>query len=138
MNNEDITKRNIKEGTNKIILFIMYFIISPAFGIINLIGVFQSISIMKIIFKILKNALYNFYLFWTSSDVKPLSINQFIEQYDFYKMLNDNTKKESFDFNLIMLMAFLGDILLKSKGFRISTLIFACLNILSMFLGSAT
>ena len=134
LNNEDITKRNIKEGTNKIILFIMYFIISPAFGIINLIGVFQSISIMKIIFKILNNALYNFYLFWTSSDVKPLSINQFIEQYDFYKMLNNNTKKESFDFNLIMLMAFLGDILLKSKGFRISTLIFACLNILSMFL----
>ena len=134
LNNEDITKRNIKPGTSRKALYIMYYIIAPVFSIINLIGVFQSISIMKVIFQILKNALYNYYISWTSSDVEPFSINKYMEQYDFYKMLNNDTKKESFDFNLMMFMAFLGDILLKSRGFRISTSIFGGINIISMFL----
>ena len=72
----------------------MYYIIAPVFSIINLIGVFQSISIMKVIFQILKNALYNIYISWTSSNVEPFSINKYMEQYDFYKMLNNDTKKE--------------------------------------------
>ena len=134
LNNEDITKRNIKPGTSRKALYIMYYIIAPVFSIINLIGVFQSISIMKVIFQILKNALYNIYISWTSSNVEPFSINKYMEQYDFYKMLNNDTKKESFDFNLMMFMAFLGDILLKSRGFRISTSIFGGINIISMFL----
>ena len=49
-------------------------------------------------------------------------------------MLDNDTKKESFDFNLMMLMAFLGDILLKSRGFRVSVSVFAVFNIISMFL----
>ena len=57
LNNEDITKRNIKKGTTRKALIIMYYIIAPAFSIINLLGVFQSISIMKILFQIIKNAL---------------------------------------------------------------------------------
>ena len=62
LNNEDITKRNIKPGTTRKALIIMFYIIAPAFSIINLFGVFQSISIMKILFQIIKNAVYNYYI----------------------------------------------------------------------------
>ena len=55
LNNEDMTKKNIKPGTTRKTLCIMFYIVSPLFGIINLVGIFQSISIMKIIFQILKN-----------------------------------------------------------------------------------
>ena len=61
INNEDITKRNIKQNTTRKTLFLMFYVISPIFGIINLIGIFESISIMNIIFQILKNSVLNFF-----------------------------------------------------------------------------
>ena len=136
LNNEDITKKNIKQGTTRRTLIIMFYIIAPAFSIINLLGVFQSISIMKIIFQVIKNAVYNYIISITkdSKEIEKYSINLFRENYEFYHMLDNDTKKESFDFNLMMLMAFLGDILLKSRGFRISVSVFAVFNIISMFL----
>jgi len=54
LNNEDMTKKNIKPGTTRKTLCIMFYFVSPLFGIINLVGIFQSISMMKIIFQILK------------------------------------------------------------------------------------
>ena len=136
LNNEDITKRNIKPGTTRKALIIMYYIIAPAFSIINLLGVFQSISIMKVIFQIIKNAFYNYFISITraQNQIEKYSINLFREKYDFYHMLSNDTKKEAFDFNLMMFMAFLGDILLKSRGFRISFFVFAVINVISMFL----
>ena len=114
----------------------MFYIIASAFSIINLVGGFQSISIMKILFQIIKNALYNYYISITTdqNQIELYSINLFREKYEFYHMLNIDTKKEAFDFNLMMFMAFLGDILLKSRGFRISASVFAVINIISMFL----
>ena len=136
LNNEDISKRNIKPGTTRKALIVMFYFIAPAFSIINLLGVFQSISIMKIIFQVIKNAVYNYYISITTDpkEIEKYSINLFRENYEFYHMLDNDTKKESFDFNLMMLMAFLGDILLKSRGFRISVSVFAVFNIISMFL----
>ena len=136
LNNEDISKKSIKPGTSRKALIIMFYIIAPLFSIINLLGVFQSISIMKIIFEIIKNAAYNYYISITTDakDIEKYSINLFRENYEFYHMLDNDTKKESFDFNLMMLIAFLGDILLKSRGFRVSVSVFAVFNIISMFL----
>jgi len=136
LNNEDITKRNIKPGTTRKALIIMFYIIAPAFSIINLVGVFQSISVMKILFQIIKNALYNYYISMIKeqNQIEKYSVNLFREKYEFYHMLNIDTKKEAFDFNLMMFMAFLGDILLRARGFRISISVFAALNIISMFL----
>ena len=66
-------------------------------------------------------------------EIEKYSLNLFREKYEFYKMLYYDTKKESFDFNLMMFMAFLGDILLKARGFRIFISIFAILNLISIF-----
>ena len=46
----------------------------------------------------------------------------------------EDTKKESFEFSLMMLTAFLGEIFLRSRGFRVSTFVFVFLNGLSIFL----
>ena len=136
LNNEDMTKKNIKPGTTRKTLCIMFYIVSPLFGIINLVGIFQSISMMKIIFQILKNSLKNYYisLMKESKDITKFSINDYIKQYEYFEMFINNVKNETFDFNLMMLMAFLGDILLKSRGFRISISVFAALNIGAIFL----
>ena len=136
LNNEDITKRNIKPSTTRSALIFMYYIISPLFSIINLIGIFESISIMKIIFQIIKNAVVNYYIALMNEEenITKFSINDFNEQYNFYNLFFEDTKMETFDFNLMMLSAFLGDILLKSRGFRISISVFAFLILGAIFL----
>ena len=60
LNNEDIIKRNIKPGTTRKSLIIMFYIIAPLFSIINLVGIFHSISLMKVLFQVIKNAFYNY------------------------------------------------------------------------------
>ena len=136
LNNEDITKRNIKPSTTRSALIFMYYIISPLFSIINLIGIFESISIMKIIFQIIKNAVVNYYIALMNEEenITKFSVNDFNEQYNFYNLFFEDTKMETFDFNLMMLSAFLGDILLKSRGFRISISVFAFLILGAIFL----
>ena len=60
----------------------MYYIISPLFSIINLIGIFESISIMKIIFQIIKNAVVNYYIALMNEEenITKFSVNDFNEQ----------------------------------------------------------
>lgn len=55
LNNENITNREIKEGINNYLLNIMFYCISPIFGIINLIGIFQIILINKSVLQVFKN-----------------------------------------------------------------------------------
>ena len=55
LNNEDITKRNIKKNTKNTVIYFMYYFISPAFAIINLIGIYQVITIMNVLMALLKN-----------------------------------------------------------------------------------
>ena len=56
LNNESITNREIKESINNNLLNIMFYCISPIFGIINLIGIFQIILINKSVLQVFKNA----------------------------------------------------------------------------------
>ena len=136
LNNEDITKRNIKPGTKRKSLFVMFYFVAPLFCIINLMGVFESISIMNVLFQIFKNSLYNYYqsLMKESHEIEKMSLKDYMNQYEFYEMLNNDVKKETFDFNLMMFMAFLGDALLMSRGFRISISVFGAVNIGAIFL----
>ena len=136
INNEDITKRSIKPNSKKFCLALMYFIVSPVFGIINLVGIFEIITILKIIFQILKNAVI-FYFRSIQKDpnkIKVFSINEFNSYYNFYGMFFDYTKNEFFDFNLMMFTGFLGTIILQSRGFIQSTLILSGINALSILL----
>ena len=136
INNEDITQRNIKLNTHRRTLFFMFYVISPIFGIINLIGIFETITMMNILFEILKNAIVAYYYSTQleSYQITKFSLNDFHKKYNFYNMFFEDTKKESFDFNLMMFTAFLGDILLKARGFRVSIFIFSLINLFSIFL----
>ena len=136
LNNEDITKRNIKPGTKRKSLFVMFYFVAPLFCIINLMGVFESISIMNVLFQIFKNSIYNYYqsLMKESHEIEKMSLKDYMNQYEFYEMLHNDVKKETFDFNLMMFMAFLGDALLMSRGFRISISVFGAVNIGAIFL----
>ena len=136
LNNEDMTKRKIKPGTTRKSLCAMFYFVSPLFCIINLMGVFQSISMLKIISEILKNALKNYFksLMNDTEKITKFSLNDYIKQYEYYSMFNNNTKKEAFDFNLTMVMACIGDAFLKAKGFRISYSVLSIINIAAIIL----
>ena len=136
LNNEDMTKRVIKEGTGIYWLIFMFYIVSPLFGIINLIAIFESVSIMKILWQILKNAIVVYFKSLGEEDDKitKFSIYDFNNKYNYYFMFFEGAKKDSFDFNLVMFTAFLGDLLMQSRGFRVSTTVFALMNAISIFL----
>ena len=95
LNNEDITKRNIKPETTRCSLIFMFYVISPLFVIINLIGIFESITIMKIIFQILKNSIIIYInSFLRDNEAKTFSINDFNNKYNFYHLFFEDTRKE--------------------------------------------
>ena len=134
--NENIEKKSIKEETGRCSLDFMCCFMSPAFIIVNLIGVFESISIMNVIFETLKNSVSIYFnsLGKDKEEIEKFSINDINNNYNFYNLLLKNSKNDTFDFNLMMLMAFLGDICFKSLGFIASTSIFGVINIISFFL----
>ena len=136
INNEDMTKRVIKENTGRCSVMFMFYIISPLFGIINLISIYESLLMMRILLQVLTNTLLSVYESWTDNpdEISKFSVYDFTVKYNYYYMFFDDARKESFDFNLMIFTAFLGDILLQSRGFRVSTFIFAIINIGAIFL----
>ena len=136
LNNEDMTKRVIKDDTGRCTLIFMYYIISPLFSVINLMGIFESLLMMKILLEVLKNSIISFYysLVKKAEEIEYYSFYDFNTKYNYYYMFFDDAKKDSFDFNLMIFTAFLGDLLLQSRGFRVSTFIFTLINIGSIFL----
>ena len=128
LNNEDITKRNIKKDTNYCVLYFMFYIVSPSFTIINLIGIFQIISIMKVLLSLLKNLTILYFKNENNVD------NAESIDYNFFDLFYKNALTEPFDFKLTMIFDFLGVIVLKSRGFRISSAIFMIINLFSLFL----
>ena len=136
LNNEDMTKRVIKYGTSRCSLVFMFYVVSPLFGIINLVGIFESLLMMKILLQVLQNAFIAFYNSWfkKAENIDRYSIYDFNMKYNYYYMFFEDAKKDSFDFNLMLLTAFIGDILLQSRGFRVSTFIFALINAGAIFL----
>ena len=136
LNNEDMTKKTIKNETDRCSLIFMFYIVSPLFGVINLVGVFESLLMMKILFQVFQNSTIQLYysLVKEEEEIEKFSIYDFNMKYNYYYMFFDDAKKDSFDFNLMMFTAFLGDILLQSRGFRVSTFVFSLINAGSFFL----
>ena len=136
LNNEDMSKRVIKEGTGLSWLIFMFYIISPLFGVINLVAIFESLSMMRVLWQMLKNAIVVYFNSLGEEDDKitKFSVLDFNNKYNYFFMFFEDAKKDSFDFNLVMFTAFLGDLLLQSRGFRVSTAVFALMNAVSIFL----
>ena len=136
---KDSIKNIIKPNTKRCSLIFMFYVVSPIFGIITLIGIFESIAMMKIIFEVLKNSFFAYFysLRKEYDDIIKFSIYDFNNKYNFYYMFFEQVKKESYDFNIMMFFSFLGEALLKATEFRVSIVVFglviglAILNILT-------
>ena len=123
LNNEDVIKKEIDQNTGNCCLCIMFYILSPLFSLINLIAIFQSIHVLNTLYEIIVNSIYYYISSLRNEKQEPFSIEKFNETYYFYNRLLTRTLSESFDFNLMMLMAFLGDALLKAKGLTFTIII---------------
>ena len=158
LNNEDITKRELKTDTNECLMKFMFYIISPLFGIIFLIGVFQIISLKKALGELLKQSIVKFYkckfkndcnitnigtnitysinytIFANSTiDINTTNEKNGTNVYNFFEYFYYLSTDETIDFNLMMITGFIGDSLLKSRGFRISTFILSLFNFIVLF-----
>ena len=130
--NDDVTKRKIKKNINYTFLYIMFYFISPLFVMINLIGIFQIISVMNRVFD---TFIHSLLVYVNIKDDKIESFGDFYcSNYNFYDKFYDDSLNKPLDFNLMMVMDFLGCIILKSRGFRISSVIFLILNVGALFL----
>ena len=135
LNNEDVTKRDIADNTGRLCLSFMFYILSPLFSLINLIAIFQGIHILNTLGEIIWNSISYYYDSLRGKEHDTFSIEEFNDTYNFYDRLMTRTLNETFDFNLMMLMSFLGEALLKAKGLTFTILIFGiAVNGISFFL----
>ena len=116
-----IRKSHIKEGINDFLLKFMFFFIAPLFGILFLIGIFQMKSIMNALGDLIKDSSIKFYKCNFNSNCNITIIDDKSSVYDFYNYFYYYTKNETINFNLMMITAFLGGLLLRWKGFRVTT-----------------
>ena len=100
----------------------MFQIFLPIMEIINLIGIFAIISVMNCCFTLVKNTIKSFLGFGGEY------------QLNFYKEFYNQCKNDSIDFNVMFIMSFLGNIIFKSKGFVVSSIIFLVINFGSFFM----
>ena len=128
----DIIMIAIKENWDnqyiKIFFHFMFMFVLPLFVTINLIGIFQIISVMNIFYESIKKAIIC-YMEWEDKDDK--SSYDFYNFYDYYFKESIN---EGIEFDLIETMGFLGTIIYQFSGFTVSSSLFLGINGLSLFL----
>ena len=148
LKNESISKRKIKDDLSNCSLIIMFYIIAPLLTVINLIGIFQIKTIMDELFGILKNVIVMYFTYEESKNEENKNITDYSylsnytnvtnnfdnNTYNFYKSLYFQAYDRTINFDLIMIMNFLGFMALKSRGFSMSTIIFLVINILGLFM----
>ena len=138
LNNDDITKKAIKENANSCLLIFMFYFIAPLVGIIFLIGIFQLISLKKALSGIIKDSVKHYYKCTFKDDCNITLYNNqtnetYINVYDFYNYFYNSSMNEDIDFNLMMITGFIGDSLLLSRGFRKSSIILSLFNFGCLF-----
>ena len=82
------------------------------------------------------NITYNInYTIFTNStiDTNTINGNNGTNVYNFFEYFYYSSMDETFDFNLMMITGFIGDSLLLSRGFRISTFILSLFNFIVLF-----
>ena len=150
LKNETISQRKVKEDLSNCALICMFYIIAPILTVFNLIGIFQIKSILDELFNILKNVVVMYFTFEFdqsgedrennnnttdySSNYTNYTNNFDNNTYNFYKTLYDQTYDRTVNFDLIMMMNFIGFMTLKSCGFSVSTVIFLIINILALLM----
>ena len=126
---EELSNKKIKPNTKRCALIFMFYIISPIFAIITLVGIFEGIEMMKIIFEIFTNAFMTYFrsLRKEPSEIIKFSLNDFNNNYNFFYKFFESAKNETYDFNLMMFFSFLGNALLNATDFRLTIALFGLL-----------
>ena len=128
LENEVITKSHIKDKISELLLKIMFFFEGPSYGVIFLIGIFQMKSLMNALLELLKNSIITFYKCNVNSNCDIIVKDKEINIYDFYEYYYFHTTNETIDFNLMMITGFIGNLILKWKGFKISAGLLSIFN----------
>ena len=137
LNNDESMKRSIKshirnnfkdKAKYRYLLYFMIYIVLPIFTIVNLIGIFQIISVMNILYGTIINSI-KCYL-----NIEDKSDKYSYEFYNFYSYYFKETFGEGIDFDLMMTMDFVGAALYNYFGFKFSSIIFLFVNCSSLFL----
>ena len=133
---EEITKNIKSPYFSRCCFFCMFDLFLTFISIVYTIGIFECVSIMKIINKVFLNSLF---LFWKSlrsepNEINKFSIEDFNNNYNFYSMFYEDAKKDPFDFKLLIFTNFIGYILLKSIGFVLSSIICLIINLISIYI----
>ena len=89
---------------------------------------------MKVVLLTLKNVLKFYFQFQFKGKTDEFIYDNVI---NLKKIFYNNSYNEIVDFNLVMISGFIGNILLKSTGFYITTIIFVIINIGGILLLSA-
>ena len=121
--NEELTNRRVRKTLSRSFLCCAFQIFLPIIEIINLIGIFIVISIMNTMFTLLWNSIKSYSLFNLGGQYNL----------NFYKELYNDSMNQTIDFNIMFFMNFLGDMMLKSKGFVISSFLFLVINWICFF-----
>ena len=121
LDNKYITKSHIKEKIGGFLLKFMFFFIGPLFGITFLIGIFQIKSLMSALFDLIKKSVITYYDCNVKSNCNITITENQKNEFDFYDYYYNTSMDETIDFNLMMITGFIGNILIKWKGFKIST-----------------
>ena len=133
VNNDDTVKNNIlvaikdnwENKMYKFLLHFMFLIVLPAFTILNLIGIFQMLSVMNFLYDAIKNSILSFFIKDEEED-KAF--------YNFYGFYIKGSLDEGIDFDLMETMGFLGTILLNYSGFTATSIFCLVINCVSLFL----
>ena len=118
--------QNYKETKNssKYYVYFFFYFALPLLTSLNLIGIFQIISVMNALFKVLSNAFWSYFGFVDKED----------DLYNFYSFYFKESINEGIEFDLIETMSFLGMIFYNFYGYKISSILFMIPNVLSFFL----
>ena len=132
LENEFITKSHIREKVGNCLLKFSFFFIGPLYGIIFLIGIFQMKSLLKSLGNLIVDSGVSYYKCNFRSNCNITINGNETSVYDFYEYFYTYSKNETIDFNLMLITAFIGTLILKLTGFKISTFIFSLVNFPSM------
>ena len=118
--------QNYKETKNsyRYYVYSFFYFALPLITSLNLIGIFQIISVMNTLSKVLSNAFWSYIGFVDKED----------DLYNFYSFYFKESICEGIEFDLIETMSFFGMIFYNFYGFKISSILFMIPNILSFFL----
>ena len=107
-------------------LFSIFAIYLPFFIVINLIGIFQIISVMNALSEVISRAI-KCYL-----DLEDKDDEEYYEFTNFYSFYFKFTIDEGIEFDLIETMSFLGIIFFKFYGFSVTSGFFMVINIIAL------